>query len=51
MKIVHDWKNGPRWPLPGFYRRWIANAIIGPVFIHHVASRHPRRHPARDERG
>lgn len=39
VKIVHDWDDGPRWPLPGFLRRWIANTIIGPVFIHHVASR------------
>jgi coenzyme Q-binding protein COQ10 len=39
VKIVHDWKDGPRWPLPRFLRRWIADAIIGPVFIHHVASR------------
>lgn len=39
VRIVHDWDDGPRWPLPGFVRRWIANTIIGPVFIHHVASR------------
>lgn len=39
VKIVHEWDDGPRWPLPGFLRRWIGNAIIGPVFIHHVASR------------
>jgi uncharacterized membrane protein len=39
VKIVHDWDGGPRWPLPMFLRRWIADAIIGPVFIHHVASR------------
>ena len=39
VKIVHDWKDGPRWPLPLFLRLWIADAVIGPVFIHHVASR------------
>lgn len=39
VRIVHEWDEGPRWPLPGFLRRWIGNAIIGPVFIHHVASR------------
>lgn len=39
VRIVHAWEDGPRWPLPRFLRRWIADAIIGPVFIHHVASR------------
>lgn len=39
IRIVHDWKTGPAWPLPPFARRLIADAIIGPVFIHHVASR------------
>jgi ribosome-associated toxin RatA of RatAB toxin-antitoxin module len=39
VRIVHAWKEGPRWPLPRFLRRWIADAVIGPVFIHHVASR------------
>lgn len=39
VSIVHEWDEGPRWPLPGFLRRLIANVIIGPVFIHHVASR------------
>lgn len=39
VRIVHDWKQGPAWPLPGTARRAIADAIIGPVFIHHVASR------------
>lgn len=39
IRIVHDWPAGPAWPLPGFARRAIAGAIIGPVFIHHVASR------------
>jgi len=39
VRIVHDWKEGPRWPLPGALRRAIADAVIGPVFIHHVASR------------
>ncbi|MBB4635323.1 SRPBCC family protein [Longimicrobium terrae] len=39
VRIVHAWKEGPRWPLPGFVRRWIGDAVIGPVFIHAVASR------------
>jgi hypothetical protein len=37
--IVHAWSDGPRWPLPRFLRRAIADWIIGPVFIHHVAGR------------
>lgn len=39
VRIVHAWEDGPRWPLPGFMRRLVANAVIGPVFIHHVAGR------------
>jgi hypothetical protein len=39
VRIVHAWQEGPRWPLPGFGRRAIGDRIIGPVFIHHVASR------------
>ena len=39
VKIVHEWATGPRWPLPGGARRVIGDAVIGPVFIHHVASR------------
>lgn len=39
IRIVHDWKQGPAWPLPGGGRRAIADLVIGPVFIHHVASR------------
>lgn len=39
VRIVHEWEDGPRWPLPRLLRRWIADAVIGPVFIHHVASR------------
>jgi ribosome-associated toxin RatA of RatAB toxin-antitoxin module len=39
VRIVHDWTEGPRWPLPGFGRRAIADAVIGPVFINHVAGR------------
>lgn len=35
VSIVHEW-SGPRWPLVG---RFAANAIIGPVFIHGIASR------------
>jgi uncharacterized membrane protein len=39
VKIVHEWATGPGWPLPGGARRVIGDAVIGPVFIHHVASR------------
>ncbi len=39
VRIVHDWPEGPSWPLPGFARRAIAGWIIGPLFIHHVAGR------------
>jgi Polyketide cyclase / dehydrase and lipid transport len=39
VRIVHEWEEGPRWPLPGPLRRTVAAAVIGPVFIHHVASR------------
>ncbi len=39
VRIVHAWKEGPRWPLPGIARRTIGDAVIGPVFIHHVAAR------------
>jgi len=35
VEIVHTW-DGPRWPLIG---RLAANLVIGPVFIHGVASR------------
>jgi hypothetical protein len=35
VEIVHTW-DGPRWPLIG---RLAANLIIGPVFIHGIASR------------
>lgn len=39
VRIVHEWADGPAWPLPTGIRRTIANLVIGPVFIHHVASR------------
>jgi ribosome-associated toxin RatA of RatAB toxin-antitoxin module len=39
VRIVHDWETGPAWPLPSAVRRLLADRIIGPVFIHHVASR------------
>jgi hypothetical protein len=39
VRIVHAWDEGPHWPLPGVLRRAIGGAVIGPVFIHHVASR------------
>lgn len=35
VTIVHEW-SGPRWPLVG---RWAADRVIGPVFIHGIASR------------
>jgi hypothetical protein len=35
VTIVHQW-NGPRWPLIG---RAAAALVIGPVFIHGIASR------------
>jgi len=35
VEIVHIW-DGPRWPLIG---RLAANLVVGPVFIHGVASR------------
>jgi len=35
VEIVHTW-DGPRWPLVG---RLAANLVIGPVFIHGIASR------------
>jgi hypothetical protein len=35
VTIVHDW-SGPRWPVVG---RSAANWVIGPVFIHGIASR------------
>ena len=39
VRIVHDWPQGPSWPLPAAARRRIADVLIGPVFIHHVAGR------------
>ncbi|MEX1185037.1 MAG: SRPBCC family protein [Gemmatimonadaceae bacterium] len=35
VRIVHAW-DGPRWPLIGVYA---ARRVIGPVFIHGIASR------------
>lgn len=35
VRIVHVW-DGPRWPLIGV---WAANLVIGPVFVHGIASR------------
>jgi len=35
VTIIHEW-NGPRWPL---IRRPAAEWVIGPVFIHGIASR------------
>jgi ribosome-associated toxin RatA of RatAB toxin-antitoxin module len=39
VRIVHDWDAGPAWPIPTVARRLIAGRVIGPGFIHHVASR------------
>jgi ribosome-associated toxin RatA of RatAB toxin-antitoxin module len=35
VELVHAW-DGPRWPLIGVYA---ATAVIGPVFVHGIASR------------
>ena len=35
VRIVHMW-NGPSWPLIG---EWAARGLIGPVFVHGIASR------------
>lgn len=35
IEVVHEWR-GPAWPLVG---RLAANVVIGPVFIHGIASR------------
>jgi hypothetical protein len=35
VRIIHVW-NGPRWPLIGVVA---ARAVIGPVFVHGIASR------------
>ena len=35
VEIIHTW-NGPRWPLIGHLA---ANLVIGPIFIHGIASR------------
>ena len=35
VKILHVW-DGPRWPVVG---TWAATGVIGPVFIHGIASR------------
>ncbi len=35
VTIVHEW-SGPQWPLVG---GWAADRVIGPVFIHGIASR------------
>ena len=35
VRILHVW-NGPRWPV---IRRLAAQAVIGPIFIHGIASR------------
>lgn len=35
VRIVHAW-DGPRWPVVGL---WAATFVIGPVFVHGIASR------------
>jgi ribosome-associated toxin RatA of RatAB toxin-antitoxin module len=35
VEIVHTWPSGAHWPLVG---KLAADRVIGPVFIHHVAS-------------
>ena len=35
VRILHAW-DGPRWPVIGIFA---ATSIIGPVFIHGIASR------------
>jgi len=35
VTVIHEW-TGPRWPLIG---RFAADRVIGPVFIHGIASR------------
>lgn len=35
VEILHEW-HGPGWPLIG---EFAANAVIGPVFVHGIASR------------
>jgi hypothetical protein len=35
VRVVHAW-DGPRWPLIGIFA---ATEVIGPVFIHGIASR------------
>lgn len=39
VRIVHDWDDGPRWPLPRALRRLTASMVIGPVFVSVVAGR------------
>jgi hypothetical protein len=39
VRIVHEWNEGPHWPLPGAARHQIASRVIGPVFIQNVAGR------------
>jgi ribosome-associated toxin RatA of RatAB toxin-antitoxin module len=35
VRLVHVW-DGPRWPIIGV---WAATAVIGPLFVHGIASR------------
>ncbi|HYG58449.1 MAG TPA: SRPBCC family protein [Symbiobacteriaceae bacterium] len=36
VRIIHDWDGGPRFCGPA--ARTVGRAIVGPVFIHHVAA-------------
>jgi ribosome-associated toxin RatA of RatAB toxin-antitoxin module len=55
VRIVHAW-DGPRWPLVGV---WAATFVIGPVFVHGIASRTlaglagvaEARYPSNNDRG
>lgn len=39
VEIIHEWDEGPAWPLPRPLRRAIARLVIGPVFVHAIAER------------
>ncbi len=39
IRVVHEWTEGPAWPLPTAVRRALADQVIGPVFVHNIAGR------------
>jgi len=39
VEILHEWDDGPRWPLPRALRQAIARLVIGPIFVHAIAER------------